>query len=43
MNKLGIADVVETILFFDNGIDPRVEASEVAYLSFDLSLVEAAG
>jgi hypothetical protein len=43
VNELGIADVVETILFFDNGIDPRVEAGEVAYLSFDLGLVEAGG
>lgn len=43
MNELGIADIVETILFLDNGIDPRVEASEVAYLCFDLGLVEAGG
>jgi len=43
VNELGVADVVETVLSLDNGIDPRVEAGEVADLRLDLSFVEVGG
>jgi len=43
VNELGVADVVETILSLDDGINPRVEAGEVADLSLDLSFVEVGG
>jgi len=40
VNEFGITDVVEPILFLDDGINPRVESCKVAHLGFDLALVE---
>jgi len=40
VNEFGVAHNVEAIYAFDDGINPRVEAGKVGYLSFNLCLVE---
>jgi hypothetical protein len=40
VNEFGVTDVVETVLFLNDGIDPRVESGEVGDLGLNLGLVE---
>jgi hypothetical protein len=43
VNEFGVTDVIEPVLFLNDGINPRVESGEVAHLGLDLGLVEASG
>jgi hypothetical protein len=40
VNEFGVTDVIEPVLFLDDGINPRVESGEVGDLGLDLGLVE---
>jgi hypothetical protein len=40
VDEFGVTDVIEPVLFLNDGIDPRVESGEVAHLGFNLGLVE---